>query len=125
MIYLDDILIANHTYEEHINTIRAVMKIAKHNELWFYKNKCQFMPARMQILANILTDEGLEADPEKINTILKFPQPDNERQLQRILGMANYLREYCQQLGSVAAPLTEVQVATEHWKWTHLHDVSF
>ena len=32
MIYLDDILIANHTYEEHINTIRAVMTIAKDNK---------------------------------------------------------------------------------------------
>ena len=33
MIYLDDILIANHSYEEHINTIRAVKKIAKDNKL--------------------------------------------------------------------------------------------
>ena len=33
MMYLDDILIANHTYEEHINTIRAVMQIAKDNKL--------------------------------------------------------------------------------------------
>ena len=33
MIYLDDILIGTHTYEEYINTIRAVMEIAKHNKL--------------------------------------------------------------------------------------------
>ena len=33
MIDLDDILIANYTYEEHINTIRAVMKIATDNKL--------------------------------------------------------------------------------------------
>ena len=125
MIYLDDILIANHTYEEHINTIRAVMKIAKDNKLWFNKNKCQFMPARMQILGNILTDQGLEADPEKIDTILKFPKPGNKRQLQRFLSMANYLRQFCPPLGSVAAPLTELQGATKYWKWTHLHDVSY
>ena len=40
MIYLDDMLIANHTYEEHINTIGAVMKIAKDNKLSFNKNHC-------------------------------------------------------------------------------------
>ena len=83
------------------------------------------MPARMQILGNILTDQGLETDPVKIDAILKFPKPENKRQLQRFLGMANYLRQFCPHLGNVAAPLTEVQVATKHWKWTYLHDVSF
>ena len=28
-------------------------------------------------------------------------------------------------MGSVAAPLSELQVATKHWKWRHRHDASF
>ena len=47
MIYVDDILIANHSYEEHIKTIRVVIKIAKDNKLSCNENKCQCMPARM------------------------------------------------------------------------------
>ena len=78
VIHLDDIRIANHTYEEHIKTIRAVMKIAKDNKLLCNKNKSQFMPERMQIFGNILTKQGLEADPEKIDTILQFPKPGNK-----------------------------------------------
>ena len=39
--------------------------------------------------------------------------------------MVNYLRQFCQQLRSVAAPSSELQGATKEWKWTHLHDVSF
>ena len=38
MIYIDDILIAHHTYEEQMNTIRQVLRIAKENELWFNKH---------------------------------------------------------------------------------------
>ena len=108
MIYLDGILIANHTYEELIKTISGVMKIAKDNKFWCNKTKCQCMPARMQILGNILTDQGLEADPDKSHTILKFPSSGNQRQLQRLLGMANYLTQFCPQLGSVAEPLSEL-----------------
>ena len=69
MIYLDNILIANHTYEEQIHNIKAVMKIGKNNTLWFLRNKCRFMPTRMQILANILTDKSLDADPHTIANI--------------------------------------------------------
>ena len=105
MSYLDYIFIANHTHEEHINTIRAVMKIAKDHKFWFNKNKCQFMSVRMQILGNSLTDQGLEADLDKIDTIQEFPKPENKRQLQRFLGMANYLRQFCTQLRGVAALL--------------------
>ena len=36
------------------------------------------MPARMQILGNILTDQGLEADPDDIDTIMQFPKPQNK-----------------------------------------------
>ena len=77
MIYLDDIFIANHTYEEHINTIKQVLQIAKKNKLWFNRHKYQFMPDKLVILGDYLTELGLEADPDKINTIQQFPKPEN------------------------------------------------
>ena len=83
------------------------------------------MPARIQILGNILTDQGLQADPDKIDSILKFPTPANKSQLPRFPGMANYVTQFYPQLGSVAEPLSELQGTTKYWKWTHLHDVSF
>ena len=38
--------------------------------------------------------------------------------------MANYVRQLCPQLGTVAAPLSELQDATKHWKYTYLHNIS-
>ena len=125
MIHLDDILIANHTYEGHITTTRAVMTIAIDNKLLFNRNRCPFMPVRIQILGNILTDQGLEADPDKIDSIYKFHTLGKKRRLQSFLGMANYVRQIYSQLGSVVAPLSELQGATKDWQWTHLHDICF
>ena len=50
------------------------------------------MPDKLAILVDYLTELGLEADPDKVNTIQQFPKPDNSRQLQRYLGMVNYLQ---------------------------------
>jgi len=41
MLYLDDILIGNNTYEEHIQTVRAVLQTVEKAKLWFNKDKCQ------------------------------------------------------------------------------------
>ena len=83
------------------------------------------MSARMQILGNMFRDQGLEADSDIIDTILIFPTPGHKTQLPRFLGMANYLWQFCLQLGSVPAPLSDLQTATKQWKCTHLHDISF
>ena len=125
MIYLDDILIANHTYEEHINTIRQVLQIAKANKLWFNRHKCEFMSDKLAILVDCLTELGSEADPDKVNTMQQCNKPDNRRQLQRFLGMVNYLRQFCLELAATAAPLSELQGSTKQWKWTDLHSHSF
>ena len=125
VIYLGDIFIVNHIYEGYINTIRRVLKIAKQNKLLFYRHKCQFMPDKLAIQGDYLTELELDADPDKVSTIQQFPKPDNRRQLQRFLGMVNYLRQFCPGLAAAAAPLSELQGSIKQWEWTDLHSHSF
>ena len=125
MIFLDDILIGIHTYEEHINTIRQVLQIGKQNTLSFNRHKCQFMPDKLAILGDYLTQLVLEAEPDKINTMQQFPKLDNRTQLQRFLDMINYLRQFCQELATAAAALSELQGSTKQWKWTDLYSHLF
>jgi len=47
MLYLDDILIENNTYKEHVQTVRAVLKILEKAKMWFHIDKCQIMPPKM------------------------------------------------------------------------------
>ena len=62
------------------------------------------MPDKLAILVDFLTELELEADPDKVNSIQHFPIPDNRRELQRFLRMVNYLRQFCPELHTVAAP---------------------
>ena len=79
---------------------------------------------KLAILGDYLTDLGLEADPDEVNAIQQFPKPDNRRQLQRFLGMVNYIRQFCPELAAAAATLSELQGYTKQWKWTDLHSHS-
>ena len=62
------------------------------------------MPDKLVILVDFLTELGLEGDADKVNTMQRFLKRDNRRQLQRFLGMVNYLRQFCPELAAAAAP---------------------
>ena len=69
IIYLDDMLNANDTYEEHINSMQQVLQRVMENNLWFNRHISQFMPDKLAILEGYLTELGLQADPDKVNTV--------------------------------------------------------
>jgi len=125
MVYLDDILIGTNTCEEHIQTVSAVLKTLEKAKIWFNKDKCQIMPQKMKLLGHILHNNGLEADPEKIKKVVDFKTPTNRREIQRFMGVVNYLARFCKDLATKGRCLYELQGSTKQFKWTHLHDEAF
>jgi len=125
IIYLDDILIGNNTYEEHIQTVRVVLKTLEKAKMWFNKDKCQIMPQRMELLGHVLYNNGLEADPEKIKKVVDCKTPTNRRKIQRFMVVVNYLARFYKDLATKGRCLYEVQGSTKQSKWTHLHEEAF
>jgi len=125
MVYLDDILIGNNTYEEHVQTVRTVLKTLEKAKMWFNKNKCQIMPQRMELLVHVLHNKGLKADPEKIKKVVDFKTHTNGKEIQRFMGVVNYLARFCKDLATKGRCLYELQGSTKQFKWTHLHNEAF
>jgi len=125
MVYLNDILIGNNIYEEHVQRVRAGLKTLERAKLWFNKVKCQIMPKRIELLVHVLHNNGLEADPGKIKKVLDFKTPTNRKDIQTFMGVANYFARFCKDLVTKGRCLYELQVSTKQFKWTHLHDEAF
>ena len=53
----------------------------------------------------MLSGEGVYADPRKISAIIDMPVPKNKVELQRFLGMCNYLGKFIPDLANVTASL--------------------
>lgn len=78
---MDDILI-------HAPTKEGLQRITKKDE------KCKFDQQRIKFLGHIFTTNGIEADPEKVDAINRIQQPKDKKQLQRFLGMVNYMGKF-------------------------------
>ncbi|KAK2711995.1 hypothetical protein QYM36_010876 [Artemia franciscana] len=69
-------------------------------------------------------NEGIKPDPEKTRAITEMPLPENSEQLQKLLGMLNYLSRYIPSLSSLNKSLRELERADEY-KWKPAHEKAF
>ena len=72
------------------------------------ENKCQFRKNSIVILGHIIPSEGIKVDPSKTDAITKMSVPQYLTELQRFLGMVNYLDKFISNLAEVTAPLRAI-----------------
>jgi len=117
-IYIDNIIIATHTYGEYKAAVKEVMKTLEKVGMWFNKDKYEILPKRLHMLGHIITEHGLEPYSIKIDSIREYARPKTRKQLQRFIGMINYLRDFCLKIAVVSEHLSELQGETKRFKWT-------
>ena len=57
-------------------------------------------------------------DPEKTEPIRTWPVPQNIKELQQFLGLANYYNSFVPKFAEVAAPLTGLLSGERTWVWS-------
>jgi hypothetical protein len=68
-------------------------------------SKCKFFKKSCRVLGTIVSREGLQMDPKKIESIVNWPI--NGKGIQRFMGAANFHREFTHEYAKIAAPLDE------------------
>src|SRR5712692_9129821 len=85
-IYIDDILIATKTMEQHRELVKQVLQRLWDNNLFLKPEKCDFEKEQMDYLGLILKPGHIAMDPIKLQGIADWPIPQNLRDV-RALGL--------------------------------------
>ena len=117
--YLDDILIFSKTYKEHVQHVKTVLRRLREKDLPVKLSKCEFHKERVAFLGYIVSRNGLEPDPSKIESIKDWPIPQTVKDVQSFLGLANYYRRFIKGFSQLAAPLTELTKKDKSFDWDH------
>ena len=91
-IYLDDILIWSSTLEKHLERLDAVFKRLSDAELKLKPSKCSFFQDKIGYLGYIISSNGVETDPSKIEAVTQWGIPKNVDDIRKFLGFTGY---YC------------------------------
>ncbi|XP_063839123.1 uncharacterized protein LOC135088165 [Ostrinia nubilalis] len=93
-VAIDDIFIYDKSKDELHKTVREVIDVLNKSGFKLNKNKCIMEAQRIKFLGHIVSANGLEADPEKVEAIQAMKTPKNKTELQRLLGMITYLNKF-------------------------------
>ena len=104
-IYLDDILIASQTFEEHLEHLRLVFDRLRKAGLTLKPKKCFFVQQKVQYLGHVISPEGIMPDPAKTEKVKQFPMPTDVTKVRQFLGLTSYYRRFVPRFSSIAAPL--------------------
>ena len=138
LIYLDDVIIFSKTYEEHLEHLESVFHRLQECGLKLSPKKCKFFKRKVRYVGYIVSESGIEADPEKVDKIQNWPTPTTPEKVRQFLGFAGYYRKFVKDFSKIARPLSELMPKSASkksaakqraegvaWKWGSAQEEAF
>jgi RNase H-like domain found in reverse transcriptase/Reverse transcriptase (RNA-dependent DNA polymerase)/Integrase zinc binding domain len=123
--YLDDIIISGKNMEEHNERLKAVLDRARKLNFRFSKDKLQLGVRTIDFLGHKVTTDGISIHKAKIDAINSIKQPENQVELQRFLGMINFLGKFIPNLSEKTHFLRQLLHKDKEWLWDAQTEASF
>ena len=118
-VYIDDIIIFANTIEEHTLRFKLVIQRLREAGLKLASNKCEFLKKEITFLGHILNENGIKADPKKVEAVKKFPIPKNVKNIKEFLGLAGYYRRFINNFANISKPLTTLLKKDTKFIWNN------
>lgn len=108
LVFIDDLIIFSDTLEEHESRLLQVLKRLKEYGLKLSSEKCKFFQTSVKYLGHIVSQHGVETDPQKIEALTTWPVPENLKELRSFLGFSGYYRRFVKDYSKIIKPLNDL-----------------
>lgn len=109
--YVDDVLIASTSVEQHADHVRTVLSRFVEFGIAINPAKCVYAASSLTFLGHIVDSRGLRPNPDSVSAIRQWTRPDTKKELQRFLGSLNFYHRFIPGAASLQAPLYAITAA--------------
>ena len=117
-VFMDDLTVYGKTFDDCLSNLKKVLKRCIANDLVLNWEKCHFMATSGVVLGHIISKEGIQVDPAKIELISKLPSPTTVKEVRQFLGHAGFYRRFIQDFSKIAQPLCALLLKDAEFIWT-------
>ncbi|KAE8716368.1 PCF11P-similar protein 4 [Hibiscus syriacus] len=104
-VCVDDMIAKSQTEEEHVKVLRKLFLRLRKYQLKLNPAKCTFGATSGKLLGFVVSENGIEIDPDKVKAILELPPPRTQKEVRGFLGRLNYIARFISQLTEKYDPI--------------------
>lgn len=105
VVYIDDVVVAGRTQEEHDIRLNKVLAVLRNNNAKLNPEKCVFGVRELEILGFQVSAMGICPSEEKIAAIKSFRMPETKEEVRSFLGLVNFVGHFIPDLSTRTEPL--------------------
>jgi ribonuclease HI len=117
LTYVDDIIVKSTKQENHITDLLETFANFRQAGLKLNPEKCVFRVKKGKFLGCLVSTKGVEANPSKIEAILRMEPPSTKMGAQRLTGRLASLNRFISRSAERNLPFFEVLKTTEVFQW--------
>ncbi len=117
LVYIDDIILFSTTVDEHIAQLQAIFTRLKEAGLKLKPKKCCIFRRKVKFLGHVVSDRGIETDPDKLSAVKDWPRPQNLTELRSFVGFCSYYRRFLPDFAATAKPLIKLTEKNAVFRW--------
>jgi len=69
LVYLDDIIVLSPDFDSHVERLEEIFRRLRAANLKLHMKKCSLFQQRVHFLGHVLTESGIEVQPEKVSVV--------------------------------------------------------
>ncbi|KAG7557017.1 Ribonuclease H domain [Arabidopsis suecica] len=124
-VYIDDMLVKSLKKSEHITHLEQCFKILNEFGMKLNQAKCSFGVPSGEFLGYIVTERGIEANPNQINAFLTMPSPRNIKEVQRLTGRIAALNRFISKSTDKCLPFYQILKGNKKFRWDDQCEAAF
>ncbi|XP_052734034.1 uncharacterized protein LOC108321519 [Vigna angularis] len=116
-VYVDDMIAKSESEEEHVLNLKKLFERLRKYKLRLNPAKCTFGVKSGKLFGFVVSQKGIEVDPNKVRAISEMPAPSTEKEVRGFLGRLNYIARFISQLTATCEPMFKLLRKNQVMVW--------
>ncbi|XP_050229324.1 uncharacterized protein LOC126678470 [Mercurialis annua] len=117
-VYVDDMIVKSIRAEDHPADVKIVLETLKRYQLKLNPEKCVFGVPAGKFLGYMVSQRGIEANPDKIEAVLKMTPPRSIHEVQKLNGRITALGRFMSCSAKRCLPIFKTLKKIKNFTWT-------